>query len=443
MAFESVFANGGVIGTPLDFGSSKQYERTRPTLVGSQIYGRVGAVSSIAVTIALTGGTDALPRTGDVLVLAIAIGSTGTPSNLAVPTGYTVIYQGTSNGTNDTTLLVCYKVMGLTVDTTFTVPSSLSTANAQTAILFAWRNVDLTNPLDITAVSNVLTTSRLADPPEITPTTTNSVVIGVGAAAHIGGIINPTSTDLTGFRAAGADDTYDSSLGVGYYNWTSGPFKPAAFSIGTSAATDSSIGVTFALRGNETSGNYRNSGIWDLRSVSSYSYQNLNRTRSLENVTKNVALDIGAWQVAGGGNACTLTRDLTVTDSPFGGVPLKMAITGGDPYTLGWTSATWKITAATNGETWELRVLAKASVVGNLELFLFGSPSTGTPPVTAGTYSASGQLVTSTDWKEYKFRWTISYSGIRFLSMRLDGTQSVGSGQNIWFDGLQLYKVRP
>ena len=196
MAFESVFANGGVIGTPLDFGSSKQYERTRPVLVGSQVFGRVGTTSGLSVTIALTGGTDAVPRTGDLLVLAVAIGSTGTPSNFTVPTGYTVIYQGTSNGTYDTALLVCYKVVGLTVDTTFVVPSSLSTANAQTAILFAWRNVDLTNPLDVTAVSNVLTTSRLADPPEITPITNNSVIMGVGAAAHIGGVINPTSTDL-------------------------------------------------------------------------------------------------------------------------------------------------------------------------------------------------------------------------------------------------------
>ena len=116
-----------------------------------------------------------------------------------------------------------------------------------------------------------------------------------------------------------------------------------------------------------------------------------------------------------------------------------MAITGADPYTLGHTSATWKITAANNGETWELRVLAKASVVGNLELYLFASPSSGTP----GTFVSSGQLVTSTIWKEYKFRWTINYPTIRFLNMWLDGTNASGAGQNIWFDGLQLYKVRP
>lgn len=43
-------------------------------------------------------------------------------------------------------------------------------------------------------------------------------------------------------------------------------------------------------------------------------------------------LDINAWSSTAGNNACTQTRDTTVIDSPFGGVPVRMDITGDDPH---------------------------------------------------------------------------------------------------------------
>jgi outer membrane receptor protein involved in Fe transport len=74
-----------------------------------------------------------------------------------------------------------------------------------------------------------------------------------------------------------------------------------------------------------------------------------------------------------GANAATLSRDTAVTDSPAGGVAMKMAVTGNDPYTATYNSTTFNIATAASGQTWTLSVYVKASVATTGELFIFGA----------------------------------------------------------------------
>jgi hypothetical protein len=273
--------NGSVIGKAMDFGNFDRYivgtdtQRTRPVLIGSQTYAREGATSNLNIAFNLTGD-ESTPSAGDVVVLAIALGAAAT-TLMTAPSGYTQLAMFAANDTYDSILYVGYKIMGSTPDTTFPIPSALSTANSQTALVYVWRGVDLDNPIDVTTTTAFGTNSRAANPPAITPTTVNSVIMAFGAAAHAGGgTILFTSSDLANFRSLGANDTNDCSLGGGYFDWVSGTFDPAAFTISGSTTSDSWTAVTLVLRAGFEDlpifGNLKRSAIWDLPSVYNYQY---------------------------------------------------------------------------------------------------------------------------------------------------------------------------
>jgi hypothetical protein len=155
-------------------------------------------------------------------------------------------------------------------------------------------------------------------------------------------------------------------------------------------------------------------------------------------------LDIFAW-TSTSANAATLTRDTTVTDSPYGGIPMKMEVTGDDPHTGKYNTLASNITAAVNGETWEVRVLAKASVATTGQIFIFGADSTGnwasggaggtSLPITAFTFNIG------TNWAEFSHRITMDKPEVAFIQSRLDGPDAGGTGVNIWWDGWQVYKI--
>ena len=152
-------------------------------------------------------------------------------------------------------------------------------------------------------------------------------------------------------------------------------------------------------------------------------------------------LDIHAWCSSAGVLGCSISRDTTVTDSPYGGVPLKMSVTGNDPFAATYSATKWNIASASNGQTWTVRVLAKASVNTTMELFIFGARSTGTYISTdpVGAYT-SREFNIGTSWAEYGFSFTFNNAEVAFIQTRLDGPNSGGSGQTVWFDGLQVYR---
>ena len=74
----------------------------------------------------------------------------------------------------------------------------------------------------------------------------------------------------------------------------------------------------------------------------------------------------------------TMSADSTVTDSPVGGVPLKMVPTANnDPYTQTYNGSQWNIANTKQGETWTFSVYVKANTNTQSQIYLFEANSAG------------------------------------------------------------------
>lgn len=206
--------------------------------VGGQVAGRVGTVGTTSVTFALTGGSNTTPQPGDLVVITSVVGSQGRTPAQAI-SGYTALGQLNANGTTyDTSLNVSWKVMGLTPDLSFTLPSTGDAADAQRYTVQVWRGVDTAG---ITSASATGTGTGRPNAPSITPTVAGSVVVlcGGGAAATGASYTAPTNF-TTNFLTGATADTNDAMVGSGYWTgWTSGAVDPAAYTGGTTNAVDS------------------------------------------------------------------------------------------------------------------------------------------------------------------------------------------------------------
>jgi hypothetical protein len=157
------------------------------------------------------------------------------------------------------------------------------------------------------------------------------------------------------------------------------------------------------------------------------------RNSYTENVYPNPT-DIFAYVGAAGGNNCTLSRDTTIDLSPAGGTPLKMAITGNDPYTNAWASTTYSFVSASAGQTWTFSCWIKASTNTDAQLFMFGANSSG---ANVETYVVTFTNITTT-WQRFSITRQLQNNNTVALQVRFDGTGSGGNGINIWFDGAQV-----
>ena len=135
--------------------------------------------------------------------------------------------------------------------------------------------------------------------------------------------------------------------------------------------------------------------------------------------------------------SCTVTRDPSQTRQ-YGSIPMKMSVTGNDPYSGAYGNLVDNLASALSGQTWTISVWAKASVATDGQLFIFGADTNGaifaTPDYSAGTISIT------TSWQRFSFSYTFTNASTRYIQFRLDGTNSGGSGITIWWDGLQIEK---
>ena len=138
------------------------------------------------------------------------------------------------------------------------------------------------------------------------------------------------------------------------------------------------------------------------------------------------------------GNQVTMSADSSVTDSPVGGVPLKMALSGGnDPYTDTYNSTFWNVTEAEAGEQWTFSVYVKSNQSGgiNAQIFLFEARADG-------TYSTLTQQVFNnigTSWQRISITRTFTGSDTRFLQVRVDGSDNGNANSHVlWWSGLQI-----
>ena len=147
--------------------------------------------------------------------------------------------------------------------------------------------------------------------------------------------------------------------------------------------------------------------------------------------------DIFAWCGAASANNCTLSRDTTITRQ-YGSIPLKMVISGNDPYIASYNSPTWNLSAAATGQTWTVSVYVKASVATNVEgPVIFECNSSGTYLVA----TSAGSISVTTSWTRISYSRTFSNASTAYIQTRLVGTPTGGSGITIWWDGLQVERA--
>lgn len=147
-------------------------------------------------------------------------------------------------------------------------------------------------------------------------------------------------------------------------------------------------------------------------------------------------LDLYSWFVGTTGG-CNISRDTSTATSPAGGVPLRMDVTGNDPYMAAHNGASYHLAPAANGQTWTVSVWVKGSVATTGEIFIFGDSAAGGSVFTINNYTA-GVINVTTNWTRVSFSFTFTSALVERIQVRLDGPNSGGAGQTIWWDGLQV-----
>ena len=209
---------------------------------------QAGGLTTISVSLTgLTGGLSSTAAANDIVIYAI-IRPNILDTNLPLPTngGYTELADLYANDDNDANMGVGYKIMGTTPDTSV----DFTSATGMGCAVYVWRGVDTTTPLDVAVTTATGINGNLPTPPAITPVTAGAVVIcaaGSGTPYATPGLF--TSTDLSNmFSAQETTGSLNGSVGLGSFAWTSGTFTPAQWGGVTSAATNSWVAATLALR---------------------------------------------------------------------------------------------------------------------------------------------------------------------------------------------------
>ena len=133
----------------------------------------------------------------------------------------------------------------------------------------------------------------------------------------------------------------------------------------------------------------------------------------------------------------TMSRDTSVTDSPAGGVPLKMVPTANnDPYVQTYNSTPWSFAEGLvrQGQTWTFSVYVKANTATTAQIFLFEVRENG-------TYSTAPNSTTNigTSWQRISITRTIANADTYALQIRLDGpVNNDALGKELWWDGVMV-----
>lgn len=217
--------------------------------VGGYVQGFVGTSSNVTISLtSLTGGLASAPAAGDFVIIYFGTGSS-VDRNLVV-SGYTEVTELNTNSTYEANLVVAYKFMGGTPDTSITLTGgTLSSNDAGAVAIQVWRGINQTTPFDVTQRTAISNTGVRINPSSITPLTSGAVIIAGGAGGHNEGVQTYSGSNLTDLISVGAADTYDVSIGLGYSEWTSGVFDPTVFTFSSGNSSDYSYAaVTLALR---------------------------------------------------------------------------------------------------------------------------------------------------------------------------------------------------
>jgi len=200
---------------------------------------------------------------GDIVIVASCRRHT---ANLAqtTPAGYSVLVPNVySNGaTQDTNLIVFYKFMGTTPDTSFTMPASGVAAGGSSFTVHVFRGVQTLDTGSPQTASGVGATAT--DPPSVTPVTAGAVIyVAGGACASTAHTLMTAPANITGAGANSfqSQDPSQANCAAGVHaGWVSGAFNPAAFGGGNTGAAGSWAAISLALKPAATGGNMK---VWN------------------------------------------------------------------------------------------------------------------------------------------------------------------------------------
>jgi hypothetical protein len=165
--------------------------------------------------------------------------------------GYTEFSQLFSNGTNDTSMKAAWKFMGATPDTTLSVSSTGSSAEASVVTIQVFKNVNLANPIDVAAVTRTVQGTRVPDPNPITPVTADSMIVVIATSSHndaaMPALTAPYLSNVSNQTFDGG--SYNVSALMGSVKWNnSGAYDPAPLTITGDSTSDTYATMTLALR---------------------------------------------------------------------------------------------------------------------------------------------------------------------------------------------------
>ena len=110
-----------------------------------------------------------------------------------------------------------------------------------------------------------------------------------------------------------------------------------------------------------------------------------------------------------------------------------MDITSNDPHIVSYYGLEWNLGEASVGETWTVSVYAKASTNISCQIFIFGTPAGG-----GYVEAPAGTIPLTTEWQRVSFTHTFTNANTVYIQSRLDGPDTGGAGESIWFDGWQV-----
>lgn len=285
----SIYDNGGMIGSTLNFGSTDRYilststELDTPVYVGGMVIDSSGGTSPYSAAFLLSGGISSTPSTGDLVVVCFGTSYASVDAVLNVThyggsyagSSYTKLVDAYANGTYDSQLYVGYSFMGSSVATGVTFPNESFTFSSDLLVtIHVWRNINPTQPIDALATPNIRTTSGVPLFYGITTITDKSVILSVSYSSHNGDDSSYSPASLSdNFIQTRGKNAYDNTIGMSSYpKITAGYTVPQAYTWSeVDSASFTNISASVALRPSSTTttiyGNYKNSGIWSLGSV--------------------------------------------------------------------------------------------------------------------------------------------------------------------------------
>lgn len=251
------------------------------TYVGGQTASiTVASAATQTITYALTGGSDAVPAAGDLVIIGYGEGAGGdaTLSGRISTSGYSLITELFAADTNNSNLAVFTKFMGVTPDSNVVVVGSTTSNAAATVNIQVWRGVNTTTPLSPTTTTATGSNSGNADPAAITPTYSGNVIAifanSASATANTATFTAASTSYMTDFRqVARAGGVYRGLGGQGYVTGRSAgvSYNPAAWALSADSTAFAWTAATLALSPGATNVSVSPTGVAAAGSVGSVS----------------------------------------------------------------------------------------------------------------------------------------------------------------------------